>query len=327
MVAAERDKDVLASFCIPMKTVARFWPPLENQIQNSLTEPKSEQGLYLVGLNVNGQKRELSWRETNLADVWLRGKGLDSILLNEIEVGHGGGDGFGGATGTLPVEAQYSFPFEFRKRRRHVLEPPLMIYPDDRDTVRFQLGLYPAGSFTEWGGSVTATLLYQIGTGETGQLPLTPVPAGWKLLSRATGVPIPLRFPRVIGICEVTPWGALRGTIPGHEWESVPRTTEFDENWLARPNYFSVLTSALLDADTETRLLAIRSLGRLGSKDSLEALSYCLSDEKKAVREAAAAALTAIDSEHGWEYVARQVIPIVAAPLYELSSRFNEQGL
>jgi hypothetical protein len=78
----------------------------------------------------------------------------------------------------------------------------------------------------------------------------------------------------------------------------------------------AVLTTALLDADRETRQFAIRGLGRLGRKDSLAALSHCLSDEDNAVREAAIAAMTAIDLEHGSQYAASKV-PLVA-PLIEL---------
>lgn len=315
MVAAERDTGVLASFCIPVKTIAGLWPPLEQEVRQSPAEPLDESGLYLFGLNVNGRQHGISWSTTNLVDVWLRGKGVESVALTEIEIEHGGADGYGGATGVLPVEAEYSFPFESGKRRRHALEPPLMIYPEDREAIRFQLALYPSGNFPEFGGTVSATVLYDVGTGEIGELPLTRVPAGWKLLSRATRLPIPLRFPRVLGTCEVTPGGALRGTLPARSWESVPSLSDFDEDWLARPGYEAMLTNALLDADAETRIFALRALGKLGGYNSWEAIKRCLSDEDQGVRKAAILAMLAINPAWSMDEVLARPVPLVASPL------------
>lgn len=162
---------------------------------------------------------------------------------------------------------------------------------------------------------VSATVLYDVGTGEIGELPLTRVPVGWKLLSRATRLPIPLRFPRVLGTCEVTPGGALRGTLPARSWESVPSLSDFDEDWLARPGYEAMLTNALLDADAETRIFALRALGKLGGYNSWEALKRCLSDEDQGVRKAAILAMLAINPAWSMNEVLARPVPLVASPL------------
>ena len=87
---------------------------------------------------------------------------------------------------------------------------------------------------------------------------------------------------------------------------------DFDEGWLARPEYLKMLTNALLDPDRDVRRLAVRAMGAIGGHGALEPLSHALEDEEQSVREAAVVALVAVHPQYGARAVLANTVPLVA---------------
>ncbi|MEV4129313.1 HEAT repeat domain-containing protein [Nocardia sp. NPDC049707] len=179
----------------------------------------------------------------------------------------------GGPSGARPPDALYAFPFEYRQKATHDLEPTLVINPADRDTIHFDLWLYPKGGFPSGSGRLCATLLYHLPGGEQGELPIERLDPQWRLFARVSGKPIPIRFSESQGVSYVMSSGALRGTAPTvRDAGRVRSSDDFDPHWLVDPAYAAQLRESTADVDPAVRKAAVWALGELGDAEGLAAI-------------------------------------------------------